>query len=229
MARLISWYCAMTGEARRGERRGRRRREVRSSASGHRQAGEEGGRERLLTVACGSAEHERRIGVTEDRRLSGDPRGGRLVSRPRAFSQRRLGAAGRRVRAERPFGPRVARFAGRGRRDRAAAPKIVPAGLTDEIKYIAPLTDRRHHPVVGRPDRRDRRRAGRRRPRRRGIEGAVRRLHRRAAQRGVCRGAERRGGLLWVRCEDSERELTATRILEEAGGHHVHVHGRPSR
>src|SRR5437764_1328053 len=33
--------------------------------------------------------------------------------------------------------------------------------------------------------------------------------------------------LLWVRCEDSQRELTATRILEEAGGRHVHVHGRP--
>src|SRR5215468_2567949 len=32
--------------------------------------------------------------------------------------------------------------------------------------------------------------------------------------------------LLWVRCEDSERELRATRILEEAGGRHVHVHGR---
>src|SRR6266851_2432848 len=35
--------------------------------------------------------------------------------------------------------------------------------------------------------------------------------------------------LLWVRCEDPERELTATRILAEAGGSHVHVHGRPSR
>ncbi len=33
--------------------------------------------------------------------------------------------------------------------------------------------------------------------------------------------------LLWVRCEDPDRELTATRILEEAGGRHVHVHGRP--
>ena len=32
--------------------------------------------------------------------------------------------------------------------------------------------------------------------------------------------------LLWVRCEDPDRELVATRILEEAGGHHVHVHGR---
>jgi hypothetical protein len=34
---------------------------------------------------------------------------------------------------------------------------------------------------------------------------------------------------LWVRCEDSDRELTATRILEQADGHHVHIHGRPSR
>ena len=33
--------------------------------------------------------------------------------------------------------------------------------------------------------------------------------------------------LLWVRCEDPDRELTATRILEEAGGRHVHIHGRP--
>jgi hypothetical protein len=35
--------------------------------------------------------------------------------------------------------------------------------------------------------------------------------------------------LLWVRCGDPDRELTATRILEEAGGRHVHVHGRPPR
>ena len=32
--------------------------------------------------------------------------------------------------------------------------------------------------------------------------------------------------LLWVRCGDPDRELVATRILEEAGGRHVHVHGR---
>jgi hypothetical protein len=32
--------------------------------------------------------------------------------------------------------------------------------------------------------------------------------------------------LLWVRCRDPDSELAATRILEEAGGHHVHVHGR---
>ena len=35
--------------------------------------------------------------------------------------------------------------------------------------------------------------------------------------------------LLWVRCGDPDRELTATRILEEAGGRNVHVHGRPPR
>jgi hypothetical protein len=34
--------------------------------------------------------------------------------------------------------------------------------------------------------------------------------------------------LLWCRCEDEERELRATRILAEAGGRHVHVHGRPA-
>jgi hypothetical protein len=34
--------------------------------------------------------------------------------------------------------------------------------------------------------------------------------------------------LLWARCTDSERELSATRILEAAGGRFVHIHGRPS-
>ena len=33
--------------------------------------------------------------------------------------------------------------------------------------------------------------------------------------------------LLWVRCVDAEVELRATRILAEAGGRHVHIHGRP--
>ena len=35
--------------------------------------------------------------------------------------------------------------------------------------------------------------------------------------------------LLWVRCPDPDSELAATRILEEAGGRHVHVHGRSPR
>src|SRR6516162_9766274 len=32
--------------------------------------------------------------------------------------------------------------------------------------------------------------------------------------------------LLWVRCPDPDSELAATRILDQAGGAHVHVHGR---
>jgi len=35
--------------------------------------------------------------------------------------------------------------------------------------------------------------------------------------------------LLWVHCPDPNSELAATRILEEAGGQHVHVHGRSAR
>ena len=35
--------------------------------------------------------------------------------------------------------------------------------------------------------------------------------------------------LLWVRCADHETELRAARILEQAGGQHVHIHGRPER
>jgi hypothetical protein len=35
--------------------------------------------------------------------------------------------------------------------------------------------------------------------------------------------------LLWVRCDDPELELRAARILEEAGGRHVHIHGRPAK
>ncbi len=64
----------------------------------------------------------------------------------------------------------------------AREPKLLPAGLADEIKYIAPLDRGRHHLAVGRADRRDGRRAGRRRSRRRGVEGTLRRLHRAQAQ-----------------------------------------------
>ena len=35
--------------------------------------------------------------------------------------------------------------------------------------------------------------------------------------------------LLWVRCNDPDIELRALRILEEAGGKHVHIHGRSPR
>jgi hypothetical protein len=106
---------------------------------------------------------------------------------------------------------------------------IMPAGLSDEIKYIAPLTVAGIVLLSGGP-----------------IAVTI------AALVGAGLGgaalkelfddytAPRHGDdfaaalhagavLLWARCEDSERELTATRILEEAGGSHVHVHGRPSQ
>jgi hypothetical protein len=35
--------------------------------------------------------------------------------------------------------------------------------------------------------------------------------------------------LLWVRCANPDLEARAVRILEESGGRHVHIHGRPER
>jgi hypothetical protein len=104
---------------------------------------------------------------------------------------------------------------------------VLPAGLSDEIKYLAPLTVAGIVVLSGGP-----------------IAAAV------AALVGAGLGgaalkelfddytaprhsddfhAALRAGaaLLWVRCDDPDRELTATRILEEAGGRHVHIHGRP--
>jgi len=110
-----------------------------------------------------------------------------------------------------------------------AEPAVVPAGLSDEIKYIAPLTVAGIILLSGGP-----------------IAATVAALvgaglggaalkelfddytaprHSDDFAAALHAGA----ALLWVRCEDPERELTATRILEEAGGSHVHVHGRPSR
>jgi hypothetical protein len=111
----------------------------------------------------------------------------------------------------------------------APTPKLLPAGLADEIKYVLPLTVAGIIVLSGGP-----------------IAATI------AALVGAGLGgaalkelfdeytapphaaefdAALRAGaaLLWVRCEDPERELRATRILEEAGGRHVHVHGRPAR
>src|SRR5437667_4897349 len=107
-------------------------------------------------------------------------------------------------------------------------PTFVPASLSDEIKYIAPLTVAgiillSGGPIavtvaalVGA-----------------GLGGAA--LKELFDDYAAPRHAEdfaaalhAGAALLWVRCEDSERELRATRILEEAGGRHVHVHGRPA-
>jgi len=105
---------------------------------------------------------------------------------------------------------------------------IVPAGLSDEIKYIAPLTIAGIVLLSGGP-----------------IAAVVAALvgaglggaalkelfddytaprHSEDFRAALSAGA----ALLWVRCGDPDRELSATRILEEAGGRHVHIHGRPS-
>jgi hypothetical protein len=106
--------------------------------------------------------------------------------------------------------------------------EVLRAGLSDEIKYIAPLTVAGIIVLSGGP-----------------IAIAL------AALVGAGLGgaalkelfddytasrhsedfadALRAGSvLLWVRCRDPDSELAATRILEEAGGMHVHVHGRSS-
>src|SRR5262249_3144296 len=106
--------------------------------------------------------------------------------------------------------------------------ELIAAGLSDEGKYVAPLTVAGIVLISGGP-----------------IAGTV-------AARGAARvgGAARKvlfddsaapppredfaaaltagAALLWVRCADPEIELRAARILEEAGGRHIHIHGRPT-
>jgi len=108
-------------------------------------------------------------------------------------------------------------------------PALLPAGLSDEIKYLGPLTVAGIVVLSGGP-----------------IAAAVAALvgaglggaalkelfddytaprHSENFQAALHAGS----ALLWVRCEDPDRDLTAARILEEAGGRHVHLHGRASR
>ena len=106
---------------------------------------------------------------------------------------------------------------------------ILSAGLSDEIKYIAPLTVAGIIVLSGGP-----------------IAIALAALvgaglggaalkelfdDYTAARHSEDFAAALKAGaaLLWVRCRDPDSELAATRILEEAGGHHVHVHGRSPR
>lgn len=104
----------------------------------------------------------------------------------------------------------------------------IAAGLSEEIKYIAPLTIAGIILISGGP-----------------IAATVAALvgaglggaalkelfddytaapHREAFAAALNAGA----ALLWVRCADKEIELRALRILEESGGRHVHIHGRPA-
>lgn len=105
--------------------------------------------------------------------------------------------------------------------------ELIAAGLSDELKYIAPLTVAGIVLISGGP-----------------IAATVAALvgaglggaalkelfddytaapHREEFTAALAAGA----ALLWVRCADPDVELRALRILEEAGGRHVHVHGRP--
>ena len=104
---------------------------------------------------------------------------------------------------------------------------IVPAGLSDEIKYVAPLTLAGFVLLSGGPIA-----VAAAALVGAGLGGAALKelfddytapRHSENFQAALAAGA----ALLWVRCDDPDRELAATRILEEAGGHHVHIHGRP--
>jgi len=105
--------------------------------------------------------------------------------------------------------------------------ELIAAGLSDELKYIAPLTVAGIVLISGGP-----------------IAATVAALvgaglggaalkeffddYTAAPHRAEFAAALEAGAaLLWVRCADPELELRALRILEEAGGRHVHAHGRP--
>jgi hypothetical protein len=106
--------------------------------------------------------------------------------------------------------------------------ELIAAGLSDEIKYIGPLTvagivlvssgpiGATVAALIGA-----------------GLGGAALKEffddYTAAAHRANFEAALQAGAaLLWVRCDDPELELRAARILEESGGQHVHIHGRPA-
>ena len=102
----------------------------------------------------------------------------------------------------------------------------LPAGLADEMKYLGPLTIAGIIVLSGGPIA-----AGLAALVGAGLGGAALKeiLDRyTAGQHSEDFAAALQAGavLLWVRCEDAERELSATRILDEAGGRNVHIHGR---
>jgi hypothetical protein len=102
----------------------------------------------------------------------------------------------------------------------------LPAGLADEIKWVGPLTVAGIVLLSGGPVA-----AGIAALVAAGLGGAALKEvldrytaghHSEHFAAALAAGAV----LLWVRCEDNDRELQATRILAAAGGRNVHVHGR---
>ena len=112
----------------------------------------------------------------------------------------------------------------------AGTPKeVLRAGLSDEIKYIAPLTVAGMIVLSGGPIALTiAALVGA------GLGGAALKEFfddYTAARHSEDFAAALKAGaaLLWVRCPDPDSELAATRILEQAGGRNIHVHGRSSR
>ena len=106
--------------------------------------------------------------------------------------------------------------------------ELIAAGLSDELKYIGPLTIAGIILISGGPIAATvAARVGA------GLGGAALKElfddytaapHREEFAAALQAGA----ALLWVRCADPDLENRAARILEEAGGRHVHIHGHPA-
>ena len=106
---------------------------------------------------------------------------------------------------------------------------LIAAGLSDELKYIGPLTVAGIILVSGGPIAATIAAAVGA-----GLGGAALKElfddYTGAGRRDEFAAALAAGAaLLWVRCSDPEVELRALRILEEAGGRYVHIHGRPAQ
>lgn len=107
--------------------------------------------------------------------------------------------------------------------------KLTAAGLAEELKYIGPLTLAGFVLVSGGPIA-----ATMAALVGAGLGGAALKEifddYTAPAHRAEFTAALEAGAvLLWVRCADPALETRALRILEEAGGRHVHIHGRPDR
>src|SRR5258708_4774464 len=103
----------------------------------------------------------------------------------------------------------------------------LPSGLADEMKYLAPLTIAGIIVVSGGPVATGVAALVRAGPGGAAVKEILDRYT--AGQHSEEFAAALRAAavLLWARCTDPGRELSATRILEAAGGRFVHIHGRP--
>jgi len=112
--------------------------------------------------------------------------------------------------------------------DKQEAHRWLPAGLSEEMKFLGPLTVAGIIVLSGGPIA-----AGIAALVGAGLGGAALKeiLDRYTAghhSEEFAAALHAGAVLLWARCDDGQRELSATRILEEAGGRNVHIHGRPA-